>query len=150
MPDCPFCKILQGDLPASIVYQDDRCTALLDIQPINQGHVLVLPNEHVASLAELDPELGSHLFNLSRDLAAALRSSGFQCEGVNLLLADGKAAMQEVPHLHLHVIPRFEGDGFQFQFGSTYFELPTRDELDQNADHIRQALDRVHQNQPGD
>lgn len=143
MSECPFCKILQGELPSSVVHQDERCTAILDIQPINQGHVLILTNDHVESLTELDPGTGAHIFNLAQDIAAAIRNSGIQCEGINLLLADGKSAMQEVPHFHLHVIPRYAEDGFQFQFGPTYFELPTRDELNKNAEHIKRSLQDI-------
>lgn len=142
MTDCPFCKIANGDLPSSIVYQDETCTAFLDVQPINSGHVLVIPNEHFEDLRGLPGEVGQHLFSLARHIAIALRKSGIQSPGINLFLADGKEAMQEVPHLHLHIFPRFEGDGFQFQFSPTYFELPTRDELDKNAHHIKTALQK--------
>ncbi len=142
MSDCPFCKIRDGDLPASIIHQDDTCTAFLDVQPINPGHILIIPNEHVENLAELDPETGSRLFRLAQNISSALRESGIQCPGINLFLADGKEAMQEVPHLHLHVFPRFADDGFEFHFSPTYFELPTRDELDKNAEHIKQALQK--------
>lgn len=140
MNDCPFCKILAGDLPSSEVYRDNRCTVILDIQPINPGHMLVLPNQHSTHLSELEPDLASALFLTARTAASALMDSGIQAEGYNLLLADGKAANQEVPHAHLHVIPRFEGDGFSFTFSPRYYELPTRDELDKNAFFIRQAL----------
>ena len=141
MSACPFCNILAGDLPGSFVYQDEICSAVMDIQPINAGHLLVLPNEHVEDLASLPPEIASHIFLVAQKLAFALRQSGIQCEGVNLFLADGKAAMQEVPHFHLHIIPRFEDDGFGFQFSPRYAELPTRKELEDNAFHIRQALE---------
>lgn len=115
----------------------------MDIQPFNAGHLLLMPNEHIADLAGVPPETVSHLFLIAQKLALAVRQSGVQCEGINLLLADGKAAMQEVPHLHLHIIPRFEGDGFGFQFSPRYAELPTREELDTNAFHIKQALGEI-------
>jgi len=142
MTDCPFCKILAGELPSSQVYQDQHCTVIMDIQPINPGHMLVLPNEHITHLTELDPELTSHLFLTARKMAAGLMDSGIEAEGFNLWLADGKAAFQEVPHAHVHVIPRFGGDGFSFDFSPRYFELPTRDELEKNAYHIRGALEK--------
>ena len=112
MSDCIFCRILTGDLESTIVFQDQDCTVLMDIQPINPGHMLVIPNEHYPSLESLPPESGQHIFSVSQKIAHALRSSGIQCEGINFFLADGKAAMQEVFHFHLHIIPRFEGDGF--------------------------------------
>jgi histidine triad (HIT) family protein len=140
MTECPFCKIREGQLPASVVHQDPICTAFLDVQPINPGHVLIIPNEHVESFIELSSGTRDHLFQLSQTISEALRKSGIKSPGVNLFLADGKEAMQEVPHFHIHIIPRFEGDGFEFNFSPTYFELPTRDELEKNAEHIRQAL----------
>jgi len=140
MTDCPFCKIIAGELQGSFVFRDEICSAIMDIQPINAGHVLVLPNEHIEDLSSLTPETSSHLFLVAQSVANAIRKSGVDCQGINLFLADGKAAMQEVPHVHLHVIPRFEGDGFGLQFSPRYAELPTREELENNAYHIRQAL----------
>jgi histidine triad (HIT) family protein len=143
MSECPFCKIREGQLPASVIHQDSICTAFLDVQPINPGHILIIPNEHVESFSDLSPETRDHLFQLSQRLSGALRKSGIKSPGVNLFMADGKEAMQEVPHFHIHIIPRFEGDGFEFNFSTTYFELPTRDELNQNAEHIKQALQEM-------
>jgi histidine triad (HIT) family protein len=140
MSDCIFCDILSGELPSSIVYQDDLSTALMDIQPINAGHVLVIPNSHTAFLAELEEEAGAHLFRVAHRVAAALRSSGLQCEGVNLFLADGEAAGQEVFHAHLHVFPRHKGDGFGFRFPPNYSNKPDRAELDAIARQIKKSL----------
>ena len=140
MSDCIFCDILSGKLPSSVVYQDDRCTALMDIQPINPGHVLVVPNSHATYLADLEEGVGSGLFSVAQRIAAALRASGLRCEGVNLVLADGEAAGQEVFHIHLHVFPRFDGDGFGFRFPPGYSNKPERSELDTIAVQIREAL----------
>lgn len=140
MSECIFCYILSGKLPSSIVYQDDRCTALMDIQPVNPGHVLVIPNSHATSLADLEEGIGSELFRVAQRLAAALRASGIRCEGVNLFLADGEAAGQEVFHVHLHVFPRFEGDGFGLKFPPGYSNKPERSELDAVAQQIKQAF----------
>ena len=141
MENCLFCKIIAGELEGTIVYKDEICTALMDIQPINPGHLLVIPNDHSKDLTDLPPESGKHIFAIAQNLAAALRRSGIRCEGINLFLADGKAAMQEVFHFHLHVIPRYDGDGFGFQFSPRYAELPTRDELDKNGFYIKQVLE---------
>lgn len=143
MSDCPFCNIIAGDLQGSFVYQDEICSAVMDIQPINDGHLLVMPNEHIPDLASVPPEAAAHIFLVAQKLASAIRQSGIQCQGINLFLADGKAAMQEVPHFHLHVIPRYQDDGFGFQFSPRYAELPTRKELDDNAYHIQQALKEI-------
>lgn len=138
--DCIFCEILAGRSPSSIVYQDDVCTAFMDIQPVNPGHVLVIPNRHAAFLADLDENTGAHMFRVAQRLARALRHSGVGCEGVNLFLADGEAAMQEIFHVHLHVFPRYEGDGFGLTFSPDYFIRPDRSELDKVAARIRNAL----------
>lgn len=140
MENCPFCNILTGELPGTIVYQDEICTALMDIQPFNPGHLLVIPNEHIPNFNDLPLDTGKHIFGIAQELTQALRGSGIRCEGINLFIADGKAAMQEVFHFHLHLIPRFEGDGFEFKFSPRYAELPTREELEKNSFHIQQAL----------
>ncbi|MGQ0602427.1 MAG: HIT family protein [Anaerolineales bacterium] len=140
MADCIFCDILAGRLPASFTYRGEVCSVFMDIQPVNPGHVLVVPNQHAAYLADLEPETGWHMFQVAQRMAAALRRSGVKCEGVNLFLADGEAAMQEVFHAHLHVFPRYTGDGFGLTFGLNYFNRPPRDELDRVAALVRDAL----------
>ena len=140
MSDCVFCDILSSKLPSSIVIQDDLCVVFMDIQPVNSGHVLVIPKIHAASLAELDQDTGAHMFRVAQRLAGALRRSGVRCEGVNLFLADGEAAMQEVFHVHLHVFPRYEGDGFGLTFSPEYFNRPDRSDLDRIAQTIKNAL----------
>ncbi len=139
MDNCVFCGIVAGQEPASLVFRDDLVTAFMDIQPVNPGHVLVVPNRHLASLAELDGDTGAHLFGVAQRLAQAVRRSGVRCEGIDLFLADGEAAGQDVFHVHLHVIPRFAGDGFGFRFGPTYTQRPPRSELDRIAQQIRTA-----------
>lgn len=139
--DCLFCRILAGELPGTFVYRDAHCAAIMDIQPVNAGHLLVIPTRHAAYLAELDGATAGHLMQVAQHLAAALRRSGVPCEGVNLFLADGEAAMQEIFHVHLHVFPRFAGDGFGLRFGPHYSEQPTRGELERAGARIREALD---------
>ncbi|HEU4557307.1 MAG TPA: HIT family protein [Longimicrobium sp.] len=141
MPDCIFCSILAGEAPASFVYRDEVCSAFMDIQPVNPGHLLVIPNTHAPHLADIDGDTAAHLMRVGHRLAAALRSSGLRCEGVNVFLADGAAAMQEVFHVHLHVIPRYRGDGFGLKFGPHYFQRPQRSELTAAAERIRAVLD---------
>jgi len=141
MADCVFCAIMARTVPSSVVYEDQACTAFMDIQPVNPGHVLVTPNAHVGSLADLDPETGRHMFEVAQRIAQALRESGLRCQGVNLFLADGAAAGQDVFHVHLHVIPRYRGDGFGFRFGPDYGKRPPRSELDSQAAQIRGPLE---------
>ncbi|MFX1561868.1 MAG: HIT family protein [Promethearchaeota archaeon] len=137
---CIFCKIIAGEIPSHTVYNDKDVIAFLDIRPINPGHTLVLPKAHVANLSELGSPVDGHIFKIGRQIAAALRRSGLRCEGINLLLSDGKAAFQEIPHLHLHVIPRFHGDGIRLQAGPNYGQTPPTSELSENAEKIRSAL----------
>lgn len=141
MAETIFDRILRGDAPATFVYRDDRVSAFMDIQPVNPGHVLVVPNEPAAYLADLDEETGAQLFRVAQRIAKALRSSSLRCEGVNLFLADGAAAMQEVFHVHLHVFPRYEGDGFGLRFSERYFQKPERSELEAAGSKIRKALE---------
>ena len=139
-PTCIFCKIAMGMAEASLVYQDERCVAFMDIQPVNPGHLLIVPRRHAANLAELDEADGERLFRVSQRLAQALRRSGLRCEGVNLFLADGEAAGQEVFHVHLHVFPRYHRDGFGLRFSPSYGSRPPRAELERVAESIRDKL----------
>jgi len=140
MPDCIFCKLLTGELEVSMVYQDHYCSAFMDIQPINAGHVLVVPNTHASYLAELKEEEGAQMFRVAQRLAKILRFAVPKCEGINFFLADGEAAGQEVFHVHLHVFPRFIGDGFGLRLPRTYSQMPDRRELNAVAERIRSHL----------
>jgi len=140
MSKCIFCEIAAGRGRASFVYQDQDVAAFMDIQPVNPGHVLVIPCRHAASLAELQPGEAEKLLPAAQRVAAALRRSGLPCEGVNLFLADGEAAGQDVFHVHLHVFPRWPGDGFGLRLGPHYHTLPPRAELDEIAARLRQNL----------
>jgi histidine triad (HIT) family protein len=135
---CVFCRLIARELDASVVYEDGRVVAHMDIQPVTSGHVLVMPRGHRPSLADLDPADGAQMFRVAQLAAAALRQSGLRCEGVNLLLADGAAAGQDVFHVHLHVFPRFEGDGFGLRLPPDHAVRP-RAELDAMALALREA-----------
>jgi histidine triad (HIT) family protein len=120
------CKILAREIPSSIVYHDELCTAFMDIQPINPGHVLIVPNRHATLLQDIDPQLAGHLFKIAQQIDQTLRTTGgIECEGVNIFLADGQAAMQEVPHVHLHVFPRFTGEALAYNSVRTTPTSPT-------------------------
>lgn len=140
--DCVICKLVSGDLEVSMVYQDDSCSAFMDIQPVNPGHVLVVPNRHSSDLASLNKEEGAQIFRVAHRVANTLRATGVKCEGVNFFLADGEAAGQEVFHVHLHVFPRFEGDGFRLVLPAGYAQRPERRELDDVAERIRNLLEQ--------
>jgi histidine triad (HIT) family protein len=135
---CVFCDIVAGHAPASILFQDERTITFLDHRPVTPGHMLVVPRRHAAFLADLDPEDGAQLFRVGQRGAAALRASSLRCEGVNFHLADGEVAGQEVFHVHLHVLPRFTGDGFGLRFPPDY-RIRERTELDEAAAAVREG-----------
>ena len=108
-PDCLFCKIIAGELPAQIVGEDDRTVAFMDINPATRGHLLVVPRRHARDLLEIDPD------DLAATVQAAQRMARrvverLDANGVNLLNSCGSAAWQTVFHFHVHVIPRYDGD----------------------------------------
>lgn len=133
---CVFCAILRGDAPATMVYQDEHVAAFMDIRPVNPGHVLVIPRVHAPHLADLPPKVGGHIFETAMRVAAAIRRSGVRVEGVNLFLADGAAAMQEVFHTHLHILPRYAADGFGLTFGDQYYRETSRADLEATCQRI--------------
>ncbi len=138
--DCIFCQIVSGDAPATVVYEDDVVIAFLDVNPVAPGHLMVVPRAHLPALADVDADTGAHMFNVAQRIAAASRESGLQCEGINLFYADGEAAFQEVFHAHLHVFPRYEGDGFKLF--ADWENNPTRDELEAVGSRLRAAIAR--------
>jgi histidine triad (HIT) family protein len=141
--DCIFCEIAAGREPASFVHRDSEILAFMSNAPVNPGHLLVIPHAHASSLAELAPDLARALFRAGQRFGMALRRSTLRCEGLNLFLADGAAASQLVPHVHLHVIPRFAGDSFKLNPRggvSTYENMPPREELDVAAAAVRAAV----------
>jgi histidine triad (HIT) family protein len=140
MDECVFCEIVAGTVPTSLVYADDKVRAFLDHRPVTPGHLLIIPNEHFVLLADLPDGLAEHMLRVGMRLAAAIRSSGMPCEGINLFVADGEAAGQEVFHHHLHVIPRWARDGFAITATAWSLPQPTRHDLDGNAALIRAAL----------
>jgi len=140
MESCIFCEIINGKREASIVHDDDRVLAFMDIFPINPGHTLVIPKVHCAELTGLDPDIGAQIFKVAMRVEQAIRQSGIPCAGTNLYLANGSIAGQEVFHLHLHVIPRLVGDGSGFRFGSVNRSHPPRQALNEFAAKIKTRL----------
>jgi histidine triad (HIT) family protein len=108
-PDCIFCKIVAGEVPAEKIDEDEHTLAFMDINPWTRGHALVIPKEHHRNLYDVDPEVLSQTVTAAQRLALRMRDA-LGCDGVNLLNSCEKAAWQTVFHLHVHVIPRFEDD----------------------------------------
>jgi histidine triad (HIT) family protein len=142
MSPCIFCQIISDELPASVVYRDEGVIAFLDIQPVNPGHVLVVPHVHAESLEDLSAEIAAHMITVAQKIMTGLRKADLRCEGINLFLADGSVAGQEIAHVHLHVIPRFTDDGFGLRFAPGYGTSPQREDLDRMATAIRDGLNQ--------
>jgi histidine triad (HIT) family protein len=114
--DCIFCKVLSGEIPSERVYDDEHAIAVMDINPWTRGHAVVFPRKHAADLFEIDEDELGHVAVAAMRLAAKMRGT-LGCDGINLLQSNGRAAWQTIFHLHVHVIPRYDGDPL---------ELPTR------------------------
>lgn len=108
-PDCIFCKIVAGELPAQIVDEDERTIAFMDINPGTRGHLLVIPREHSRDLTEIAPEDLAAAASMAQKLAVRALER-LDADGVNLFNACGAVAWQTVFHFHVHVIPRYDGD----------------------------------------
>jgi histidine triad (HIT) family protein len=135
-PSCSFCEIVNGSAVRNQTYQGHEIVAFMDTAGC-RGPCPRRAEGSRCSLSDLDELLGAHMFKVGHRHALALRRSGLRCEGVNILLADGTAAGQEVPHVHLHVFPRFAGDGFRIVADARPAE---RAQLDATADALRHGL----------
>ena len=108
--NCIFCKIANGEIPSKTVYEDDNFRVFLDLGPAAKGHALIVPKEHYANLYELPEDTAAGAMRLAKKIALQLKDK-LQCDGLNLVQNNGESAGQTVHHFHMHVIPRYEGDG---------------------------------------
>jgi histidine triad (HIT) family protein len=114
-PQCPFCLIVEGKIETKIVYSDDRFLGILDINPANPGHILLFPKAHFTNLTDMGDDLVSRMFVVAKNLCNALLET-LHAKGFNVFLANGQIAGQNVPHVILHLIPRFDQDGVSFRW----------------------------------
>ena len=125
-------------MPASKVYEDDDVLAIMDIQPINPGHVLVLPKTHYGQMKDLPADISAKIFDVVKQVEEALwKTDAVACAGTNILQNNGRIASQEVHHVHVHVIPRIAGDGLKL---SLQTQDTDRDELDELSEVISEYL----------
>ncbi|MBQ7739457.1 MAG: HIT family protein [Desulfovibrionaceae bacterium] len=111
MDDCLFCSIANGTIPSAKIFQSENLYAFLDLHPANKGHTLIIPREHCADIFDLNPAIGREVLEAVQRIARAILTvTG--ATGFNLIQNNGKVAGQEIFHLHWHIIPRFEHDGF--------------------------------------
>ena len=135
--NCIFCKILADEIPSAVVYEDDLFRAILDVNPAAKGHVIILPKKHAANLFELPDEEASKILIVARMIARAVMAT-YHCDGVSILQNNGEASGQTVFHLHVHVIPRFEGDTDHINIGWKPGETPA--DLQAIAEEIKANL----------
>ena len=110
MSDCIFCKIANGEIPSATLYEDEQFRVILDLGPASRGHALILPKEHYANLYEINEETAAAAMKLARKMAIAM-TKALGCSGFNVVQNNGTSAGQTVFHFHIHLIPRYEGDG---------------------------------------
>ena len=136
---CIFCEIIKGNSPASKIFEDDDLIVILDLFPVIKGHTLIIPKKHSEFIKDVEKDLSAKIFLTGIRTAEAIRKSEIRPDGINFHLSDGRAAGQEIPHVHLHIIPRFKGDGSGFRFNNK--SLANREELKRLAENIRVLID---------
>lgn len=130
--DCIFCKIVSGDIPARKLYEDESVVSFMDVGPLSEGHVLVIPKRHYEFLHDCDADVLSKLGSVLPRIANAVIKAT-DADGYNVLCNNGKAAGQVVPHLHFHIIPRMKGDG-------VFTEWPAKQYEDGRADEVFEEI----------
>jgi histidine triad (HIT) family protein len=133
---CIFCKIAQKQVPSSLVYEDAETVAFLDIRPLNEGHTLVIPKEHYKNIFDIPRELICYIHEVTKKVAQAVEKAT-HADGISIIQQNGEAAGQEIFHLHVHVIPRFEGQKLP---RLSELSEADREKLSQTAAKIRQYL----------
>ena len=128
MNECIFCKIAQKEIPADVVYEDEDFIAFLDINPVNEGHTLVIPKKHFENIFDIEESTYAELQKVVKKVAEKVKGATSAC-GVNIMQNNNPCAGQVVFHIHIHIIPRFEGDGYELWHGNPYESDEKRKEL---------------------
>ena len=136
MADCVFCKIVAKQIPATVVHEDEHTLAFMDIGQVNPGHVLVAVKKHAENIFALDDAQAAAVFRAAATVARAIRGA-FEPPGLSVYQANGAAAGQTVMHLHIHLVPRHDGDGMALAWP---VKNPPREKLAEYADQIRARL----------
>jgi len=135
--NCIFCKIVAGEIPSTRVYEDDDILAFMDIGPIIKGHTLVIPKAHFDPITDTPADVLQKVIAVVQKVARA-QVAGLGADGINVTQANGRVAGQVVPHVHFHVIPRFEGDGHRWNWAAKAYDSPG--ETASFASRIRDAM----------
>ncbi len=133
---CIFCRIVRKEAPASIVYEDEQVMVFVDIRPLNEGHSLVIPKEHYENIYDIPEQLNGHLHKIVKRAAVAVKEAT-KADGISIIQQNGKAAGQEVFHLHVHIIPRYARQKLG-RFGE--ISDTEREKLEQVAANIRRHM----------
>ncbi len=136
---CVFCDVMQGADEVSICYEDATVIAFLDIQPVNPGHVLVVPTAHYETLQDVPKAVAEHMFQVTTKLIPVVLAAAGATD-MNIVVNSGAAAGQDVMHFHIHLIPRLAGDGFDVPLPFPDSPMPNRQQLDAMAAHIGSML----------
>ncbi len=137
---CVFCEIVAGNAPAIGVYEDDEYLGFLDIRPFTRGHTLVIPKAHTVDLTDTPAQTLAGMLAIGQRIARATRASGLAATGTNVAINDGRSASQSVFHIHLHVVPRRDGDKLSFVKGMLLRRDPDREAT---GAMLREALEVV-------
>ena len=132
MGDCIFCKIANGEIPAATLYEDEDFRVILDLGPASKGHSLILPKKHATNIYELPDETAGKAMILAKKMAGKL-TDALNCDGFNIVQNNGEIAGQTVNHFHLHLIPRYEGDGLNLNW-------PQQEISAEQLEEIRQSI----------
>ena len=134
--DCIFCKIANGEIPSTTVYEDEDFRVILDISPAAKGHALILPKVHYDNAYEMDEAFAAKVFPLASKIAKAMKKV-FHCDGVNILQNNEEAAGQTVFHFHMHIIPRYQDDDLKLSWNTLTVEAKEQEQI---AEQIRKEL----------
>lgn len=126
--DCIFCKIIDGDIPSAVIYEDEETFAFLDANPVNMGHALVIPKEHHRNILDTPEPVMCEVMRTAKKLTPAIKNA-MDAGGVNVTNNNEPAAGQKVFHYHVHIIPRHEGDGFEMWHGDRGYREGEKQEI---------------------
>lgn len=138
MDNCIFCKIINREVPVEIIYENDDIIAILDIMPVNKGHILILPKQHFANIMETPDQTACKVISVAKKMGQSLIAS-LKCDGFNITNNTNEAAGQSVMHVHFHVIPRYYNDG-HFPWKHESYK---NDEASEIAKKIKKGVDEI-------
>lgn len=130
--NCIFCKIAAGEIPSKTLYEDEKFRVILDLGPATRGHALVIPKEHYADLYEIPEETAGEAMKVAKKMAAVMTEK-LKADGFNIVQNNGEVSGQSVFHFHIHLIPRYEGDGYILSWNPG---SPSQEELEEVKQQI--------------